>query len=205
MQFQLFLDYRKIVNSCSFIQKYDAIFRAFDKVYTGPDHPPFGRKGYRKSAYLKALIYKQCEKLKYTADLIRDLENRPAICMLIGFEPGRIPDASRFSRFLSLMNNSELEELTHSAARLLIEVGHVSTDVLIGDSKPIKANTVENNPENPNRCLNKTAPSGATRQPHSAIIRTSSSLRTAKNGSSPTSGASAPMFWSAAKGASWSR
>jgi hypothetical protein len=155
MQFQLFFDYEAIVNSCSFTRKYDAVFRAFDKVYSGPNHPPFGRKGYPKSAYLKAFVYKQCEQIKYIADLIRDLESRPAICMLIGFEPGRLPDASRFSRFLSSMNNSDIETLTHSSAKLLIEAGHVSTDVLIGDSKPVRANTGENNPKNPNRCLDK--------------------------------------------------
>jgi len=155
MQFQLFFDYDAIVNSCSFVQKYDAIFQAFDNVYDGPDFPALGRKGYAKSAYLKALVYKQCEQIKYVTDLIRDLESRPAICMLIGFEPGKLPNPSQFSRFLSSMNNSEIEELTHSAAKLLIEAGHVSTEVLIGDSKPVRANTVENNPKNPNRCLDK--------------------------------------------------
>jgi len=155
MQFQLFFDYHNIVNSCSFTQKYDAVFRAFDKVYTCPDSLPFGRKGYPKSAYLKALIYKQCEQIKHITDLIRDLESRPAICMLIGFEPGRLPDASRFCRFLSSVKNSELQELIHKAAKMMIEDGYVSSDVLLGDSKPLKANTVENNPKNPNRCLDK--------------------------------------------------
>ena len=125
------------------------------KVYDGRNHPALGRKGYPKSAYLKALIYKQCGQIKYVTDLIRDLESRPAICMLIGFEPGRLPSPSQFSRFLSSMNNSDIEALTHSAAKLLIETGQVSTDVLIGDSKPIRANTGDNNPKNPNRCLDK--------------------------------------------------
>ncbi len=155
MQFQLFFDYEAIVNSCSFTRKYDAIFQSFDKVYDGRNHPAFGRKGYPKSAYIKALVYKQCEQIKHFTDLIRDLESRPAICMLIGFEPGKVPSPSCFSRFLSSMNNSEIERLTHSAAKLLIEAGHVSTDVLIGDSKPIRANTEDNNPKNPNRCLDK--------------------------------------------------
>ena len=186
MQFQLFFDYQSIVDSCPFFQKYDALFRAFDMVYTKSDFSALGRRGYPKSAYLKALIYKQCEQIKYVSDLIRDLESRPAICLLIGFEPGRLPSASCFSRFLSSMNNSEVEQLTHSAAKLLIEAGHVSTNVLIGDSKPIRANTVENNP-------------------NSATTRTSSSLRTAKSASSPTSGAIAPMFSSAGKASFWSR
>lgn len=152
MQFQLFFDYEAIVNTCSFTRKYDAIFQAFDKVYDGRNHPAFGRKGYPKSAYLKALVYKQCEQIKHITDLIRDLQSRPAICMLIGFEPGKVPSPSRFSRFLSSMNNSEIEQLTHSAAKLLIEAGHVSTDVLIGDSKPIRGGNKKEQAKLPAEC-----------------------------------------------------
>lgn len=84
MQFQLFFDYGAIVNSCSFARKYDAIFQSFDRVYDSPDYPAFGRKGYPKSAYLQPLVYKQCEQIKHITDLIRDLESRPAICVLTG-------------------------------------------------------------------------------------------------------------------------
>lgn len=156
MQLQLFFDYQSILDSSLFIRKYDALFRAFDLVYTSPDHSPFGRKGYPKSAFLKSLIYKQSEQIKFTTDLIRDLESRPAICMLIGFVPGELPDASQFSRFLSSTNNSEIEALMHAAANMLIESGHVTADILIGDSKPIRANSRHNNPKNPNRSLDKT-------------------------------------------------
>jgi hypothetical protein len=156
MQFQLFFDYQSILDSSSFIQKYDALFRAFDMAYTGPNHSPVGRKGYPRSAYFKALIYKQCERIKYVSDLIRDLESRPVISMLCGFEPGNLPDASQFSRFLSSTKVSDIESVVHEAAKLLIEAGHVSTDVLIGDSKPVKANTKHNNPKNPKRSLDKT-------------------------------------------------
>jgi len=156
MQFQLFFDYQSILDSSLFVQKYDALFRAFDMVYTGPNHSRFGRKGYPKSAYFKALIYKQSEQIKFITDLIRDLESRPAISMLCGFAPGKLPDVSQFSRFLSSTNNSKIEDIMHAAAKLMIEAGHVSTDILIGDSKPVRANTRDNNPKNPNRSLDKT-------------------------------------------------
>jgi len=155
MQFQLFFDYQSILDSSPFIQKYDALFRAFDIAYTGAEHPAFGRKGYAKSSYMKALVYKQCERIKYFSDMIRDIESRPAIAMLMGFTPGKLPDASQFSRFLSSTNNSEIEAVMHSAAQLMIEAGHVSTDILIGDSKPVRANTMHNNPKNPSRSLEK--------------------------------------------------
>lgn len=44
MQFQLFFDYEAIVNSCSFTRKYDALFRAFDKVCHGFSRPALGAK-----------------------------------------------------------------------------------------------------------------------------------------------------------------
>ena len=59
MQFSFFYDYYGVVNSCSFLKKYDALFQAFEIIYNEPNFPPFGRKGYPRSAYLKALIYKQ--------------------------------------------------------------------------------------------------------------------------------------------------
>ena len=155
MQLSLFYDYQGILDSSSFHKKYDALFLAFDKVFNQPDYPAFGRKGYRRSAYLKALIFKESEQIKFTSDLIRRLDSHPVIAMMCGFTPGKLPDASRFSDFLSSTKNSGIEMMLHSAAQILIEKGHVSTDILIGDSKPIKANTKHNNLKNPNRSCDK--------------------------------------------------
>lgn len=156
MQLSLFYDYQGILDSSSFHRKYDALFQSFDLLFTGPEHPGLGRKGYPDSAYLKALIFKQSEKIKYVSDLLRSLDSHPVISMMCGFTPGKLPDASRFSRFLSQMKNSEIEELVHRASKLMIEKGHMKTDVIIGDSKPVRANTKHNNPKNPNRSLDKT-------------------------------------------------
>jgi hypothetical protein len=155
MQLSLFYDYQGILDSSSFHRKYDALFLAFDKVYHSTDFPVFGRKGYPRSSYLKALIFKDSEKIRTITDLLRSLDSHPVISMMCGFTPGKLPDASRFYRFLSSINNSEIESMLHQSAKLLIEKGHVTTDTVIGDSKPIKANTRHNNPKNPNRSLNK--------------------------------------------------
>lgn len=155
MQFSLFYDYYALVNSCSFLKKYDALFQAFDIIYDRPDFPIFGRKGYPRSAYLKALIYKQSANIKYISDLVRDLESRPVLAEMCGFDTGKIPDASQFSRFLAGTNNTDIEELFHSSGKLLVEHKIASLDVIIADSKPIKANTKHNNPKNPNRSLDK--------------------------------------------------
>ena len=155
MQFSLFYDYYSVIDSCSFLKKYDALFQAFDMIYDGPDFPAFGRKGYSRSAFLKALIYKQSENIKYITDLIRDLESRPVLAEMCGFATGRIPNASQFSRFLSSTNNSDLKELFHHSGKMLVKHKIASLDTIIADSKPIKANTKHNNPKNPNRSFDK--------------------------------------------------
>jgi ferredoxin-thioredoxin reductase catalytic subunit len=125
-------------------------------IYEQPDFPEVGRHGYRRSAYFKALIYKRSANIKYISDLIRDLESRPILAEMCGFNAGRIPDASRFSRFLTDNNNSEFENLFHASGKLLVKKGAATLDVVMADSKPIKANTKHNNPKNPNRKLDKT-------------------------------------------------
>ena len=141
MQNSLFYDYYGLIDSCPFLKKYDALFRAFDLIYDQPDFPELGRRGYRRSAYFKALIYKQSAHIKCISDLVRDLESRPILAEMCGFNPGRIPDASRFF---------------HTSGKLLVEKGIATLDVIMADSKPIKANTKHNNPKNPNRKLDKT-------------------------------------------------
>ncbi len=126
MQFSLFYDYYVIVNACSFLKKYDALFQAFDMIYNEPNFPAFGRKGYPRSAYLKALIYKQSETIKCISDLVRDLKSRPLLAEMCGFEFGKIPDESQFSRFLSKTPNTFIKELFHNSGKLLVEKGIVS-------------------------------------------------------------------------------
>ena len=155
MQLSLFYDYRGILESSSFHRKYDALFLAFDKVSDKPEFPERGRKGYPRSAYLKALIFKESEKIKTVAELLRRLDSHPVISLMCGFDPGKLPDPTRFHNFLKSVKNSEIQNMLHKAAKLLIDKGFVGTDVVIGDSKPIKANTRHNNPKNPNRSLDK--------------------------------------------------
>ena len=155
MQFSFFYDYYGVVNSCSFLKKYDALFQAFDMIYNEPNFPAFGRKGYPRSAYLKALIYKQSATIKCISDLVRDLKSRPFLAEMCGFDTGNIPDASQFSRFLSKTPNTAIKELFHKSGKLLVKHELATLDVIIADSKPIQANTKHNNPKNPNRSLDK--------------------------------------------------
>ena len=155
MQFSFFYDYYGVVDSCSFLKKYDAIFQAFEMIYNEPNFPAFGRKGYPRSAYLKALIYKQSATIKCISELVRDLKSRPFLAEMCGFDTGNIPDASQFSRFLSKTPNTFIKKLLHKSGKLLVKHEVATHDVVIADSKPIQANTKHNNPKNPNRSLDK--------------------------------------------------
>jgi Transposase domain (DUF772) len=152
-EYHLCTSCRRVLSIAS--EKYDALSQAFDMIYDCPDFPAFGRSGYPRSAYLKALIYKQSANLKYISDLVRDLESRPVLADMCGFDTDRIPNASQFSRFLSSTNNNDIEQLFHNSGKLLVKHKIASLDVLIADSKPIKANTKHNNLKNPSRSLDK--------------------------------------------------
>ena len=107
-------------------------------------------------SFLKAFVYKNAQQIKSVPELIRDFESRPIICDMIGFPFGKIPDESNFYRFVHEHKNSEIQELLYSSNKILLKVGVTSTDIVIADSKPVKADTKENNLKNPNRSLDKT-------------------------------------------------
>ncbi len=157
MQLSLFCDYRFHLKTSAFHVKYDALFLAVETAWEKiPHRKHLGRAGYGQLSFVKALIYKHAQAIKSIPELLRDLASRPVLCEMIGFTPGHLPDASRFYAFLAQINNSELENIHHSAIKLLVDSGIVSLNILIADSKPVMANTKHNNPKNPGRSLDKT-------------------------------------------------
>jgi hypothetical protein len=157
MQISLFYDYQSMLNSSSFYRKYDAIFQAVELSisYSSSQETPLGRKGYGFIAFTKALVYKHFQSIKSVPELLRDLESRPILAEMCGFIHGRLPDESRFYEFLKKTNNSKFQEVLHASGKILLTKDIISLDILIADSKPIKANTKHNNPKNPNRSLAK--------------------------------------------------
>ena len=156
MQLSLFYDYERICRSSSFFQKFETLFLAVEAISDEKTlHKSTGRLGYGPICFLKALIYKNAQQIASIPELLRDLESRPLICDMIGFPFGKLPDSSNFYRFLNGHKNSEIQELLYKSNKLLLEKGLITTDIIIADSKPIKACTKENNPKNPNRSLNK--------------------------------------------------
>ena len=156
MQLSLFYDYERICRSSSFFQKFETLFLAVEAISDEQTlRKGMGRSGYGPICFLKALIYKNAQQIASIPELLRDLESRPLICDMIGFPFGKLPDSSNFYRFLNGHKNSEIQELLYKSNKLLLEKGIITTDIIIADSKPIKACTKENNPKNPNRSLNK--------------------------------------------------
>jgi hypothetical protein len=157
MQLSLFYDYQSMLDSSSFYRKYDAIFQAVELSisHSSNQETALGRKGYGFTAFTKAFVYKHQQSIKSVPELIRDLESRPILAEMCGFPNGRLPDDSRFYEFLKKTNNSKFQEILHASGKILLAKDAISLDILIADSKPIKANTKHNNPKNPNRSLNK--------------------------------------------------
>ena len=156
MQLSLFYDYERICRSSSFFQKFETLFLAVEAISDEKTlDKSTGRLGYGPICFLKALIYKNAQQIASIPELLRDLESRPLICDMIGFPFGKLPDSSNFYRFLNGHKNSEIQELLYKSNKVLLEKGLITTDIIIADSKPIKACTKENNPKNPNRSLNK--------------------------------------------------
>jgi hypothetical protein len=157
MQLSLFYDYQSMLDSSSFYRKYDAIFQAVELAisHSSSQEAALGRKGYGFTGFTKALVYKHQQSIKSVPELLRDLESRPIIAEMCGFLHGKLPDDSRFYEFLKKTNNSKFQEILHASGKILEANKAISLDVLIADSKPVKANTKHNNPKNPNRSLNK--------------------------------------------------
>ena len=73
---------------------------------------------------------------------------------ICGFKNHKVPHNSQFYRFLKEINNSKIQKLHYIVNKELIDLDVIGLEKFIMDSKPILANTKENNPKNFNR--NKT-------------------------------------------------
>jgi len=105
-----------------------------------------GRKPVSKSAITRALIFKNLKSISSLSDLCAELYERPALALILGFEPGDKPvPVERFSCFLKDMDNKILQEVRISLVKKLIECKIIKGKYLSVDSCPILANVKENN------------------------------------------------------------
>lgn len=150
-QLPLIYDYFNIINSSSFLKKYDAIFSAIDLTGFHDKNILIGCTGYSRHSIIKALIVKHLEEIKSIPRLIEFFDAHPVLTEMCGFNIGNLPDPSVFYRFLKQTNNNSIKKLLTKTAQKLIDKDIISINHFIIDSKPVKANTRENNPKNPYR------------------------------------------------------
>jgi len=58
-----------------------------------------GRRPTDKANILRALIFKNLQGLPTLSNLVTELLGRPSLAYILGFKPGIIPSAERFSHF----------------------------------------------------------------------------------------------------------
>ena len=105
-----------------------------------------GRKPLKRSAILRALIFKNLKTIANLSDLSTELYERPTLCQILGFEPGVKPiPVERFSAFVKNTDNSLFQDIRLSLLRKLIDIGIITGKYLSVDSCPILANVKENN------------------------------------------------------------
>ncbi len=152
-----FIDYNAVIESTPFYKKYNALFRVLD-LSSFPDRMKNkGRKPYSRHAMIRALLIKHLERINTIPDLRYYLKSNPVLLAMCSFKNNKVPHQSQFYRFLKSTKTSDIENIMIANNNGLIEQNVISADTFILDSKPILANTKENNPKNPspNRKKNK--------------------------------------------------
>ncbi len=133
------------------LKRYEVLFSQLDLSFIKPFNTGVGATGFSRHALIKALIYKSLENITEISFLCKHLKDHPVVAEMCGFDINEIPDETVFYRFLKHTPNSLFQRIHKNINLKLIESGAVSTDIVAIDSKPIQANTKENNIKNPNR------------------------------------------------------
>ncbi|ADD03131.1 transposase IS4 family protein [Thermoanaerobacter italicus Ab9] len=124
-----------------------------------PKQKELGRKGYSKEAMFLAIIAMRIENIKTIAALVKRLKTDPVFRFNCGFNVlGSIPSESTFSRFLTLLSESEVfqkifETLVLKAKALgIIDGANVAIDSSEYESydKAIPKSKIQDNGQNPN-------------------------------------------------------
>ena len=128
-----------------FVSEYSKMFEHLD--LSGIQRYPYGigPNGYDNHSMIKAFIVYALEGYRSIPQLIRELKSKPYFSRYILGFGSTIPHNSKFYRFL----NSFDPEIIRKLLALIIKkiyAGNLPKIIAI-DSKPIKANTKENNPK----------------------------------------------------------
>ena len=127
------------------LKKYERFFSLFD-LSPLESLPGVGRKPISRAALTRALIFKNLRSLPTLSDLTAELQERPALAFILGFQPGekRLP-VERFSAFLRDTDNLLFQQVRESLVKTLINRKVIRGKYLSLDACPIKANVKQNN------------------------------------------------------------
>jgi hypothetical protein len=130
------------------IVKYENLFDYLD-LSDIPDHNDGpGCSGYSRHSLIKAFIIKEMEQISSVPKLRWFLQNQPHLSKyIIGFRTD-LPDDSTLYRFLQEFTYPQVQALIAKVNTNTLQAANVKIEQVLMDSKPVKANTRENNPKN---------------------------------------------------------
>jgi hypothetical protein len=134
-------------------KKYYAIFSNLDLSGFPNVNTDVGATGFSRHAMLRALIIQTLENIPSIPQLIWFLSNHPVLSDLCGFKHHDLPDETQFYRFLKNIKHSLFEDLLTTVNTILVDLNIIPLREFIIDSRPVLANTKENNHKNPSRNL----------------------------------------------------
>jgi len=138
----------KDLSEVPIVRKYRALFKNLDLSAIPTHNEGVGCSGYSNHSIIKALIVKSLERIPSVPELIWRLANQPYLSKyILGFKSG-IPEETKFYRFLNTFPYSKIDALIASVNNKTLEDLTTKIKTVSIDSKPIKANTKENNPKN---------------------------------------------------------
>jgi hypothetical protein len=130
-----------------YVKEYSKMFNYLDLSSIQRYSEKAGRNGYDNHSLIKALIFYTTEGFRSILQLIRLLESVPYFAkFILGFKES-IPDSSVFYRFLKTFEPDKIRELLAQVNYKMYEEKEAKVKVTALDSKPVKANTKQNNPK----------------------------------------------------------
>ena len=147
IQREIPFDYSYDEMNTPFVKEYSKMFEHLDLSHI-PHYSPGGAIGYDTHSMIKAFIVYTIEGYRSIPKLIRELESKPYFSKyILGFR-STIPHNSQFYRFINSFDAEELRKILAQVAREKTDIKKIALD-----SKPVMANTKDNNPKSFSRNL----------------------------------------------------